>query len=230
MGYSETLFTAFSAWCLYAVLRRNWLVAALLCVGAGLTRPTALALVPVVVAAALIAVFRERRPWRPAVAALVAPLGLLGYLLWVARRTGRLDGWSHIQRDGWRSSWDWGADTLARAGDVLTGEESLVLATVTLVLVLALLLLVVAFLARRPHRMPWPLLAFALLGVVLTLGSGGYYHSKARFLLTAFPLLLVVARPLAAAGRAQRYAVLAVAALASAWFGGYLMLVWTWSP
>src|SRR4029078_10416072 len=40
MGYSEALFTALAAWSLWAVLRRYWLSAALLCVLAGLTRPT----------------------------------------------------------------------------------------------------------------------------------------------------------------------------------------------
>jgi Gpi18-like mannosyltransferase len=44
MAYSESLLTALCAWGLYALLRRQWLLAGTLCLFAGLTRPTANAL------------------------------------------------------------------------------------------------------------------------------------------------------------------------------------------
>ena len=63
-------------------------------------RSTALALILAVCVAALIAMIqavRARQPfaqwWRPVAAVLLAPLGLLGYLGYVAwRRTGLTDG------------------------------------------------------------------------------------------------------------------------------------------
>src|SRR5690606_36045782 len=88
MLYTETLFTALAAWSLYALLRRRWLTSGALCLAAGLLRPTAGALVLAVGLAALAAVWRRRDGWRPWVAGLIAPLGLLGYLGWVAHRLG----------------------------------------------------------------------------------------------------------------------------------------------
>jgi hypothetical protein len=74
------------------------------------------------------------------------------------------------------------------------------------------------------------LLAYAAGLLVLTIGGAGYYHAKSRFLLPAFPLLLPVA--LALGGARSRLAAVVVPALAlgSAWYGGYLLLLWTASP
>ena len=229
MGYSESLFTALAAWSLYGLLRRRWLTAGLLCAAAGLTRPSAAALVPVLVVDAVVVLVRERpgwRAWRPVTAALLAPLGTAGYLGWVAWRTGRLDGWTHLQRAGWGSSWDGGADAVQQAGHVLSGEQPLELFMVTGVVVTAVLLGVLCVVDRQA----WQLTAYALASLAVTVGSAGYYYAKARFLLTAFPLLLPVAVSLARGGRARRWLVLVALVAGSAWFGGYLLLVWRWSP
>src|SRR5690349_15398429 len=54
MAYTESLFTALSAFALLALLRRNWVTAGVLTAVAGLTRPSAIALVGVVGLVALI--------------------------------------------------------------------------------------------------------------------------------------------------------------------------------
>jgi Gpi18-like mannosyltransferase len=102
MGYTETLFTAIAAWSLFALLRRHWLAAGLLCALAGLTRPTGVALVVATALAALVAVVRRRDGWRPWLAGALAPVGSLGYLVWVGHRLGRADGYLHVQKDAWR--------------------------------------------------------------------------------------------------------------------------------
>ncbi|MET0236060.1 MAG: hypothetical protein ABW224_15555, partial [Kibdelosporangium sp.] len=88
MPYSEALFCALAAWALVGVLERNWIIAGLACAAAGLVRPTSAALVLAVGLAALVAVIKRRDGWRPWVGGLLAPLGLLGYLGWVATQTG----------------------------------------------------------------------------------------------------------------------------------------------
>jgi hypothetical protein len=226
LAYSEGLFTALSAWTLLALLRRNWLIAGVLCLLAGLARPTALALIPVIVIDAAVTVVRDRGGWRPLLGMVLAPLGSLGYLGWVAVRTGRSDGWQHLQRAGWGTSWDWGRDSVRMAGRILSSAQPLELYLVTAVVAVAILLLTLSLFERQP----WQLLTFSALVLVMTLGSAGYYHSKARFLLPAFPLLLVVARSLAGTSAPKRAAILAFLAIGSAYFGGYLMLVWRWSP
>ncbi|WP_091462988.1 hypothetical protein [Micromonospora inyonensis] len=54
--------------------------------------------------------------------------------------------------------------------------------------------------------------------------------SKARFLIPAFTLLLPIAVGLARAGRARATTVVVTLAIFSAYYGGYLMMVWGRSP
>ncbi|MFC1434187.1 glycosyltransferase family 39 protein [Streptacidiphilus sp. N1-3] len=134
MGYSESLFTAFAAWTLYAVLTRRWLAAGVLSVLAGLTRPTAMAVTAAVAAAALVELHRlyrqhrlHRQPraegWqRPLAAGLLAPLGWLGYMLWTGRAVGSWGGYFHIQ-DAWGSSFDGGLSALRRLLHLLAGSQ-----------------------------------------------------------------------------------------------------------
>ncbi|MDM4721610.1 hypothetical protein QTQ03_19180 [Micromonospora sp. WMMA1363] len=226
MAYSEALFTALAAWSLYALLRSNWLTAAMLCLLAGLTRPTGTSLIAAVGLAALVTIIRRRDGWQPWVAIVLAPLGWLGYITWVGWRTGRPDGWFYIQDAGWGSRFDFGVDTVERAQQVLGRPSALELYTVTVVSLLAIMLFFLAVLDRQP----WPLLLYSGALLLTTLGAAGYYHSKARFLLPAFPLLLPAARALALAGWARAVCVLTALAAISAFFGGYLMLIWGYSP
>ncbi|WP_416905455.1 hypothetical protein [Micromonospora echinospora] len=226
MSYSEGLFTALAAWTLYALIRERWLTAGVLCLLAGLARPTASALIPVVGLAALVAIVRRRDGWRPWVAGALAPLGWLGYLAWVGRQTGRVDGWFHIQEAGWGSSFDFGVFLVQRGREVLATASALQLYVVTGVCLVAIMLFVLSVLDRQP----WQLLLYAGLLLVTTLGTAGYYHSKARFLIPAFTLLLPVAVVLARAGRARAITVVVTLAIFSAYYGGYLLMVWGRSP
>lgn len=226
MAYSETLFTALTAWSLYALLRRNWLTAAMLCFLAGLTRPTGSSLIAAVGLAALVAGFRRRDGWQPWVAVALTPLGWLSHIVWVGWRVGRPDGWFYIQEAGWGSYFDFGVDTVEVARRLLSQPFALKFYVVSLICLLAILLFVLAMLDRQP----WPLLLYTGALLFTTLGAAGYYHSKARFLLPAFPLLLPVARALARAGGAHAVSILTALAAASVIFGGYLMLIWELSP
>ncbi|MFY1669930.1 hypothetical protein ACN27G_08200 [Plantactinospora sp. WMMB334] len=226
MAYTEGLFTAFTAWTLLALLRRQWLTAGVLCLLAGLTRPTATALIAVVGLAALIAAVRRRDGWRPVAAMLLAPAGWIGYLAWVGWVTGRPDGWFHIQSEGWNMAFDAGVSTVRRGARLLLSPSALDYYVVTLVIVLAVMLLLLCLLDRQP----WQLVLFSALLLANTLAAAGYYHAKARFLLPAFPLLLPVAVGLARTGRARAGIIVTTLVLASAYFGGYLLVLWPNSP
>jgi hypothetical protein len=226
MAYTEPLFTALSAWSLYFLLRRSWLLAGALCLFAGLTRAIGVALVGVVCLAALIAILRRRDGWRPYAALLLAPAGWLGYLAWVGQRTGHPDGWFRIQNQQWKSSFDGGGYTYRTAFDLLATGRPVHYYVITLELVLALGLFAVCLLDRQP----WPLLLFSALQLAATLGGDGYYHAKARFLLPAFGLLLPVAAGLARTTTAKATAVVTTMLVISTYLGGYLLLVWAASP
>jgi hypothetical protein len=226
MGYSETLFTALAAWSLYALLRRQWLVAGLLCLLAGLTRPSAAALILVVMLSALVAAVRRRDGWRPWVAAVLAPLGFLGYLAWVGDRLGRWDGYFLVQRDAWRMSYDFGAYTVDTIHGLLTTPGPLALYVVILVLLVALGLTAILIV----DRWPWQIWLYTLVFFAMAFFGDSYFNSKARYLIPAFTLLLPVAAALAKTRRAVAVVVLTVMTLLSAGYGAYLCLVWTHSP
>ena len=227
MGYTETLFTALAAWALFALLRRRWLTAGLLCLLAGLTRPTGAAIIAVVGLAALIAVARRRDGWRPWLAGVIAPLGFLGYVAWVGNRLGRADGYFHVQNDAWNMSYDLGEYTVGTAARLLTKASPLALYMVVLVLLVAITLLVGL---ATDRRIPWPLTVYALLIIGLAFFGDSYFNSKARLLIPAFPLLLPVAAALAGARRTVMVAVLTLLTVISAGYGVYLALTWTYSP
>lgn len=183
MAYTESIFTAFAAWCLLATLRRRWVAAGMLALSAGLTRPTAVAVIAVVLLAALLAVVRRRDGWRPWAALALAPAGWVGYVGWVGVRAGRPDGWFHIQGVGWQSRWDGGGYTVRTAAErLIVPQTPFDIYLVTAVLLLAGALFALCLLDRQA----WQLLLFSGLMLAVTLGSAGYYHAKARFLLPAF--------------------------------------------
>ena len=189
MPYTEGLFTAFAAWSLWAVLKNRWLTAGAMCVLAGLTRPTATALIPVVCLAALVAIVKRRNSWRPYVALVIAPLGWLGYIKWVGDRTGRLDGWFHIQGEQWKMSFDGGVSTVQDVSGILARESAFELTLVTLTLVAAIALFVLSLIDRQP----WQLLLYS--GLLLVDGD-----RRLRLLQRARPVPAARVRAAAPAG------------------------------
>jgi hypothetical protein len=225
MAYSEAMFCALAAWALVGVLERRWLLAGACALGAGLVRPTAAALVVTVIAAAVVAIVRRRDGYRPWLGALLAPLGLLGYLGFVAERTGRLTGWFDLQRQGWDSAFDGGVATVKFGLDVLaSGRSVLEVATVALLL-MAIALVVICV----RQRLAWPLVVYGALVLAMDLGSNGLMNSKARMLLPAFTLLIPAAVALARRRPGTVLAVVGGIAVASAWFGAYALTGWPYA-
>lgn len=225
MAYTESLFSALAVWTLVFVLERRWIPSAALCVLAGLTRPTASALVAAVVIGAFIGISTERR-WAPVFAVMIAPLGLLGFWAFVAQRTGRLDGWMELERQGWNTGFDFGvskAEFVARA--LLDGRYVMTVGAV----VVLLATIALAILCFR-MGLPWPLRIYAVGVIVLVAGSSGLPAATARFLLpAAFVLLVPVA--LGLSHRTRATAVLATSAivLAASWYSAYALTGWQYA-
>jgi hypothetical protein len=226
MAYTESLFTALAAWALYAVLTRRWLTAGGLCCLAGLTRPSGVALAAALALAAGVVVWQRRGGWRPLVAAVLGISGWAAFVGWVAIRLGRLDGYFYVQNKVWLSGFDGGRHSLRWAVSTLTGRGvDLDMYVVLLVVLVGVLLFVIGAWSGQPL----PLLAYSAAMLALTLGTVSD-QNKARLLLPAYTLLLPVASALARARLREACAVLAFLAAVSAWFGGYLALIWGWSP
>ncbi|MGW4029023.1 glycosyltransferase family 39 protein [Streptomyces sp. NPDC004838] len=231
MTYTESLFTALAAWALYAVLTKRWLTATALAVFAGLTRPPGAAVVAAVVLCALWALLRpgpdgERPVGRLLTAVLVSPLGWFAWFGWVGYRAGRWDGYFQVQ-DRWGSSFDGGVFTAQRISEVFSEQSGrlsyLVIAGTILA---AATLLVICVLQRQPA----PLLIYGAIIVLMTIGGEGYFHSKGRFLVPAFVLLIPLAKVLARSRTAVIWTLLTAATLVSSLYGSYVLLVASHSP
>lgn len=229
MAYSEALFCAAAVWSLVFLLRRQWIAAGLAAAAAGLVRPTAAALVAAVGLAALAAVVARRDGLRPWLAAPLAAAGLLGYLGYVATRTGSLTGWFALQQRGWDSRFDGGRATAAFAAEALADARSVMEVATVGILLGAIALLAVSVAQAVRGRLPWPLVAYSAVVLLMDVGSNGLMGSKARLLVPAFTLLLPVAVGLARRTPGTRVTVLVAAVLVSAWFGAYALADWPYA-
>ncbi|WP_369146231.1 hypothetical protein [Streptomyces sp. R44] len=216
MAYTETLFTALAAWSLYAVLRGRWILAGVLCAAAGLTRPTAAALIAALVITALVTLVRERRlPPRTVAGVLIAPLGWLAYVAYVAVREGSPTAYFGVQA-AWGNSIDGGV-ALARFIAGLPWPAALGLCAA-----LALLGWLIVLCVRQ--RQPLPLLVYTIGVVFVSLVGAAYFGSRPRLMMPAFGLLLAPAVGLARVRTRIAVPVLAGLALASGVYGAFTLL------
>ncbi|MFC5169435.1 hypothetical protein [Streptomyces mutomycini] len=226
MAYTETLFTALAAWSLYAVLRGRWIASGALCVLAGLTRPSAAALIAALALTAAAVLLREwragdrrgllRRNARMLTGVCLAPLGWLAYVVFVAVREGGPFAYFDVQAQ-WGNSIDGGRALAAFiAGLPLPAALGLCAA-------LGLLGWLVVLCVRQ--RQPLPVLVYGIAVVVVSLIGSGYFGSRPRLMMPAFPLLLPPAVALAGLRTAARTgAVLAALSLGSAAYGAWTLL------
>ncbi|MEU6621813.1 hypothetical protein ABZ926_13705 [Streptomyces litmocidini] len=216
MAYTETLFTALAAWSLYAVLRGRWIPAGVLCAAAGLTRPTAAALIAALGITALVALVRERRlPARTVAGVLIAPLGWLAYVAHVGVREGSPTAYFDVQA-AWGNSIDGGvALALFIAG--LPWPAALGLCAA-----LALPVWLIVLCVRQ--RQPLPLLVYTVGVVFVSLVGAAYFGSRPRLMMPAFGLLLPPAVALARVRTRTAVPVLAGLALASGAYGAFTLL------
>ncbi|WP_405857147.1 hypothetical protein OG361_25620 [Streptomyces sp. NBC_00090] len=216
MAYTETLFTALAAWSLYAVLRGRWILAGALCAAAGLTRPTAAALIAALGITALVTLVRERRlPLRTVAGVLLAPLGWLAYVAYVGVREKSPTAYFDVQA-AWGNSIDGGV-ALARFIVGLPWPAALGLCAA-----LALLGWLVALCVRQGQ--PLPLLVHTIGVVLVSLVGAAYFGSRPRLMMPAFGLLLPPAVALARLRARAAVPVLAGLALASAAYGAFTLL------
>jgi hypothetical protein len=226
IAYTESLFSALAAWSLYCVLRGRWLWAGSLAALAGLSRPSGFAVAVAVAVGGTYEVVRQRGrvPLGLWAGCLLAPLGWLGYVLWVGRRTGNLlDGYFEVQ-SAWNSRFDFGVGSLRFLKSLLLHGGAFVYAADLVIVAAGVLLFCLLCLDRAPLA----LVVFAGVLVVVVVGGSGNFSSKPRFLLPAFPLLIPLARALVRSWRIRpAQAVLVVGALTavSLLFGAYVMAV-----
>jgi hypothetical protein len=223
MPYTEAMFCALAAWALVLGAEDRWLAAGLLAAGAGLVRPTAAAVALAVWVGVGLA-WRAGRVTgrRAATAAVVAPIGALAYLVYVAARTtGSITAWSESERRGWGTRFDHGALTWSwlkalflHGGSPMDG---FIVAGAVAVLLTA------AWLLRE--RLAPHIAVFVLAIAVIALGTSGMWSSKFRFLLPALLVTVVLAALAAARARpSTRLALLVVWIGVGGWFSAFALV------
>lgn len=183
--YSEGLLMVLAAATLLALLDSRWWAAGILALFAGLTRPNAVA----VMAACFVASFvglRLRRDWRSLVAPLLAPLGFIGFMVFLAHHTGEAFPWFRVQREAWDEGTSFGYRALKDVVEFVVnplGSPTNLITAGTIVVLVALVVV------SRRKRLPsfinsysYTVLFMMLLPATVT--------ARPRFLFTAFPLLI----------------------------------------
>ncbi|MTD16206.1 hypothetical protein GIS00_19900 [Nakamurella sp. YIM 132087] len=222
MIYTEALFCALAVWGLISVLERRWITAGIFALAAGLVRPTGAALAGMVILMAVIAFVRGPRSWRMVVGALLAPLGLVGYIAYVGWRIGSWNAWFVAQTNGWNTNFDWGAATWRFIKSALITAPA-VLDLVVVATVAASLVLLVLLLVQQRNLL---LGGYAGLVIASNIGSDGIMNSKVRLMIPAFTLMIPVAVWLARQRPLVIALILGPYLLLGTWYSAYGLVIY----
>ncbi|MCF2531704.1 glycosyltransferase family 39 protein [Yinghuangia soli] len=214
--YSESLAALLAAFCLLALVKRQWVTAGVLAGIGTAVRPNMVALCAACAVAAAIAVHRSR-DWRALWAPLLSPIGGAAYLAWGSLRYDDPRFWFKTQAEGWNQHTDWGAATVRRVLWLDAGVRAEPAQNLMHTVFFVLAVIGVVWLLRE--RLPAPVTVFTLTVLFLSFTASAQ-GSKPRFVWTAFPLFI------AAAARLRGRTFVIVTVLFAA---GFVWLA-AWSP
>lgn len=186
--YSEATMLVFAAGCLLCLQRRQWLAGGVLAALGAATRPNGIALIFACFVAVAFAV-KERREWRSITAIAIAPIGFIGFHLFLWRRTGEGMAWYRTQSEAWDEGTSFGLTAIRNTIDAFVHPLSSPTDVITAVSFLAMLILLYT---AWKKRLPAPLVAYTAVVLVLMLAPSTV-TARPRFLYTAFPLLISAA-------------------------------------
>lgn len=187
-AYSEALFIVFAASCLLLLLDEQWLLAGLAAALATATRPNGVAIVFACLVASIIAI-RNKREWSSLLAVVLAPLGFIGFQLYVDETAGERGAWFRVQREAWSEGTSFGVTAVENTFGFLTSPFD---STADALTFLSLGALAVMMFAVWKKRLPLPWVAYSLVIIALMLVPETV-TARPRFVFTAFPLFIAVA-------------------------------------
>lgn len=190
-AYSEAVLLTLAALCLTALHKKQWVLAGVLAAAGTAARPNGVALVAACAVAALLAIASDRN-WKSLIAPFLAPWGFIGFMLFLRHHTSEDWAWFRVQREAWKEGTSFGATAVQRTLDFFTDPFSSPTSALTAASVAAM---VVALWLSRRHKLPLPHMAYSLTVLVLMLAPATV-TARPRFLFTAFPLIIPVARAL----------------------------------
>jgi hypothetical protein len=218
--YTEGLLVVFAVVCLYALLRKRWLIAGLAAAAASATSPEGLALFACCAWAAGAAILArpalttrrgsegsaasaasadDPRPktaesgwrrWSALTAPLLAPLGWLAYQAYLWRRTGDLTFWYQVEKRFFNG----GFHPWTVTGQLVQRAIDQPGVPSYLIPSLGLLVLAAAAVALWYWKPPAIVTIYAAVTMALVLSSG-VLGARPRFFVAAFPFVIALARP-----------------------------------
>jgi hypothetical protein len=160
--------------------------------------------------------FAKKQSVQDLLGALISPLGLIAYLFWVGYKLNDPLGYFTVTR-GWGNGFD-GGKSFASWIVKKFGDGELIQGFALVAAVVALFaLLYWAIKAKAPI----PVAIFVTAMVLLSISTSGYFGSKPRYLLPAFPLLVPIAVKLSTMKRNRALLVMIVAGSASIIYGAF---------
>lgn len=189
MAYSEALMLTIAALVLIALSRRQWLVAGILSAVGTAARPNAVALVAACAVASLFAISRDR-DWKSLIAPALSPIGFVSFMVFLRHHTGEDWAWFRVQREAWREGTSFGVTAVTRTFDFILHPVSSPTSMLTGASMAAMLL---ALWCLRKYRLPVTHVAYSAVVLILML-LPATVTARPRFLFTAFPLFLPIAR------------------------------------
>ncbi|MFT4656108.1 MAG: hypothetical protein ACI8V4_000268 [Ilumatobacter sp.] len=187
-AYSEALFIVFAAACLLLLFDEQWLIAGFAAALATATRPNGVAIVLACFVAAVLAV-KTNRQWSALLSVLLAPIGFIGFQLYVDDAAGERGAWFRVQREAWSEGTSFGATAVTDTYGFLTGPFDSPADALTFLSLFALGIMVFA---AWKKRLPLPWIAYSVVIIALML-IPETVTARPRFVFTAFPLLIAVA-------------------------------------
>lgn len=218
--YSEGLIVTFACLTIWALRREKWLFAGLAAAVCSLADPVGCAAVFTCVVIALLAIYREKT-WRPLVAIVVAPLGVLSFFTYLSFHAGSFFTWFHAQRRGWQGGHYFNGAPNAIYSFIAHGFSNLNPPVKTMSLLLAVIMLVL-FARIRPHL---SVVVYVVTVIFMGLLSP-IIGITPRLLLRDSPLLATVGSRL----NRRWFGVILAGSCAIL---GFLIIVstpWTWTP
>jgi hypothetical protein len=198
MVYSEPLFVAMAALCLYALQRKWWLVAGFAAAAAGATRAPGTVLFACCAIAAIIELRRNRSSWSAIVAPIIAPVGFGVWALYQWRRVGSAFAFVDAERRGWGNGNSWGTSVLRSTRDLFVSRNRFHTPwplLVTLSTVLFVSGIVILIIKRREVPVVWIVYSVGIAAFALSVNN---VWPIPRFLMPAFPALAALVQRLPA--------------------------------
>ncbi len=187
--YAEALLLVLAAACLLLLQRERWVAAGLIAALGTATRPNGVGLVAACAVAAFFAI-RDDRKWRSLIAPMLAPLGFIGFQLFLWHQTGERGAWFRVQRVAWNEGASFGGSAITATFDFLRRPLSSPSDALTAI---SLATTAVLLVAAWKTRLSWAPAAYSAVVVALMV-LPSTVTARPRFLYTAFPLLIAYAK------------------------------------